>query len=307
MKSLLSRVKKSDVVTDPFPHIVVADPIEDDLSWQLLSEFPDINMITEDKDFRSNQRFTYPGSQALSSEHISPLWKEFIRANTSSTFLDQFVQVFEEHIRQIYPSFESDIGALSTLKPGIKEINTFSTADVLLLPDLCINTPVFGIPSAVRSAHLDLPNKLFVGLYYLRSPQDTSTGGDLEIYKFKRGRPYGLRERASVGHRYIELVKTIKYQRNVLVLFLNSIHSVHGVTVRSNTDLPRNFFFLAGEVKQPLFDFTPYEDVKFKLKKVLKERLGRVQPLAGRALSKVSFSKARSVSALSYAKESKEY
>ncbi len=281
MKSLLSSVQKSDVVIDPFPHIVIADPIADDLSLQLLSEFPAISIITEGEDFHSNQRFTYPGSQALSNQQVSPLWKQFIRANTSTAFLNQFIHLFEEQIRLIYPSFESDIGALRALRPGIKEIDTFATADVLLLPDLCVNTPVFDTPSSVRPAHLDLPNKLFVGLYYLRSPQDSSTGGDLEIYKFKSGRPYGLKERASIHPRYIELVKTVKYQRNVLVLFLNSVHSVHGVTVRSNTDSPRNFFFIAGEVKQPLFDFTQYEEIKFRLKRAFKEKLRRILPLAG--------------------------
>lgn len=281
MKSILSNVKKSDVVADPFPHIVITDPIEDDLSWQLLSEFPAIETITEKRSFRSNQRFTYRGSQALSNEHISPLWKEFIQANASTAFLNQFIHLFEDHIRQIYPSFESDIGALNTLKPGIKEIDTFSTADVLLLPDLCINTPVFGTPSSVRPAHLDFPNKLFTGLYYLRSPEDTSTGGDLELYKFKQGRPYGLKERNSVNSKHIELVKTVKYQRNVLVLFLNSIHSVHGVTVRSNTDSPRNFFFIAGEVKQPLFDLTKSKELGFRLKNALKAKLKQVTlPLA---------------------------
>lgn len=280
MKTLLSGVQKTDVVTDPFPHIVITDPIEDDLSQQLLAEFPDVSTITDRRSFRSNQRFTYRGSKALSSEHISPLWKEFIQANASSAFLNQFVHLFEEHIRQIYPSFESDIGALSTLKPGIKGIDTFSTADVLLMPDLCINTPVFGTPSSVRPAHLDFPNKLFTGLYYLRSPQDTSTGGDLEIYKFKQGRPYGFRG-PRIDDKYVEVVKTVKYQRNVLVLFLNSIHSVHGVTVRSNTDSPRNFFFIAGEVKQPLFDSTKHEEISFRVKKAVKEKLKKwTLPLA---------------------------
>lgn len=64
---------------------------------------------------------------------------------------------------------------------------------------------------------------------------------------------------------------------------------------------------MAGEVKQPLFDFTHYEEVKFRLKKALKEKLKRVLPLAGSALSTVSRSKAQSVPAPSYAKESKEY
>lgn len=274
MKSLLSRVKKSDIETDPFPHIVITDPIEDDLCLRLISEFPTVDTITEGKVFGSNQRFSYPAHKALSNDHVSPLWKEFIKTNTSKSFLNQFTSLFDEHIRSLYPSFEKKIGALEGLQPGIMGIDTFSTADVLLIPDICINTPVFGVPSTVRRPHVDLPNKLFVGLYYLRGPDDTSTGGNLEIYKFKnnRNQPYGFEEQF-IDDQYVELVKTVKYERNVLVLFPNSIQALHGVTIRATTNSQRNFFFIAGEVNQSLFNLSSYQKSKLK---VLKKKLKHV-------------------------------
>lgn len=283
MKSLLSSVKKSDILTDPFPHIVITDAIDDDLCLQLISEFPSVSTITEGKDLDSNRRFSYPAEKAFSNENVSPLWKEFIRIHSSETFLNEFTRLFEEHIRLINPSLERRIGELTKLKSGIIGIDSFSTADVLFIPEICINTPVFGSPSTVRRPHVDLPNKLFVGLYYLRSPQDTSIGGDLEIYRFKNkhNRPHGFVEQF-IDDRHVELVKTVKYQRNVLVLFPNSIYSLHGVTVRSTTDSYRNFFFIAGEVKQPLFNLYKYQKNKLRILrlKVLKQKLKKVvQPL----------------------------
>lgn len=280
MKTLLSGVKKSDVLLDPFPHIVITDPIEDELCLQLISAFPTIRTITGSEIFESNQRFNYPASKALSSESVSPLWKEFIKTNTSNVFLREFIDLFEEQIRLLYPAFEKNIGALSTLRAGTKGVDPSLAVDVLLVPNISLNAPVFGIPSLVNQAHVDLTRNLFVALYYLRNPQDTSTGGDLEIYKFKHDRPYyGFRERR-VDNKHIELVKTIKYQRNVLVLFLNSIHAIHRVSSRSTTDLSRNFFFMEGRVNQPLFDLVRHERARFRFRKALKERSVKESGLA---------------------------
>lgn len=258
MKSLLSNVQKIHVSTHPFPHIVITDPLDDELCLQLISEYPSVNTVTNGQDYSSNQRFSYSASEVFGEDNISPLWKQFVQAHTSSAFLIELTSIFENHIRLMYPSLESDIGTLKSLRAGVRNIDTFSTADVLLDAQICVNTPVVDTPSSVRTAHVDKPNKLFAGLYYLRSPEDTSTGGDLEIYKFK-DKPNRFKG-VYISEKYVEVFKTVKYQRNVLVLFINSIKSVHGVTVRSKTNSPRYFFNLIGEVKQPLFDLSQYQE-----------------------------------------------
>ena len=53
-------------------------------------------------------------------------------------------------------------------------------------------------------------------------------------------------------------MKTVNYQSNVLVLFLNSIKSLHGVTVRSITDSPRLFLNLFGETEYPVYNLLPH-------------------------------------------------
>lgn len=52
----------------------------------------------------------------------------------------------------------------------------------------------------------------------------------------------------------IELVKTVPYERNTLVLFLNSLSSVHGVTIRQPSDRPRCFVNLVTQTSGVLFD-----------------------------------------------------
>lgn len=185
MKSLLSRVQKIDVSSEPFPHIIITDPLEDEISLQLLSEYPDVKTIAKEETYSSNKRFSYSASEVFSNENISPLWKNFVQVHTSNVFLNEVVSLFEDHVRLMYPSFEEEIGALKTLTSGVRKIDNFPDVNVLLDAQICVNTPVAGTPSSVRTAHVDKPNKLFAGLYYLRSPEDTSTGGDLEIYKLK--------------------------------------------------------------------------------------------------------------------------
>lgn len=265
MKSMLATVKPSDVISEPFPHIVIKDALDEEVYLKLKSEWAELEILRQGEDNKgtdlsSNKRLHYLAKESLSDERITPFWQEFIALHTSDAFFQEFLYIFKEHILQLYPDFERDYGSFQTLRSGVRKVDTFESVDVLLDALICINTPVITKPNAVRGAHIDLPDKLFAGLFYMRDPEDTSTGGNLEIYKFKNGKPYGFRSSA-IADSYIEHVKTIKYDRNVLVLFLNSVYSLHGVSVRSLTKHSRYFVNLVGEVKKPLFDPTKYQEV----------------------------------------------
>jgi len=86
---------------------------------------------------------------------------------------------------------------------------------------ICINTPVTSDPSSVRTAHMD-----DVFEFYMRPPNNTSEGGDLEIYR-KTGK---LLES---GQPEIEVESLVKYGVNVFVMFIGTKDSVHGVTPRA--------------------------------------------------------------------------
>lgn len=285
MKTILSKVKKSDVISDPFPHIIVKDALESEVYSKLVSEFPSLATLNQGVEFQgnlqySNKRLHYLAKESLSDPQISPFWKEFIRLHTSSTFLSEFLHVFEEHILQFYPNFEQEYGSFETLRSGIRRIDTFERADILLDTLICANTPVVTESPPVRGIHIDRPDKLFAGLFYMRDPQDTSTGGELELYKFKKGKPYGFSGFKIADRKYVECVKKIKYEQNVLVLFLNSV-AVHGVSVRSLTDYPRYFVNFVGEVKKPWFDISKFQESSHIRKfKNLKRRFQKLTTLS---------------------------
>lgn len=266
MNSLLAKVTKSDVIHEPFPHIVVKDALDNDMFENLTATLPTLEKMgigasnINKKASSSNVRFNYLAKEILNDVEMSDVWHNFIGLHTSQTFLQHFFEVFQDYILDLYPDFERKYGAFSTLKAGLRKADAFANADVLIDTMISANTPVTTTPSSIRRGHIDLPDKLFAGLFYMRHPQDTSTGGDLEIYRFKKGKPYGFNN-CEIKDKYIEHVKTIKYERNVLVLFLNSISSLHGVTVRSLTTYPRYFVNIVGEVKQPLFNYWKYQEV----------------------------------------------
>ncbi len=257
MESVLSTVTRRDVVRNPFPHILLEGAIDEETCRRLVQEFPPLEVVTQGRPFRSNKRFSYPAVDVLRNARISAVWRDLVAAHVSQAFLVQFLDVFGDSIRGLYPAFERDIGALGTLRAGIRRLDTFETADVLLDAQPSVNTPVTGEPTAVRGGHVDNPTKLFAGMLYLRRPDDDSVGGDLELYRFRRGR--FTFTGAEIEARYIERVRTIRYERNVLVLFVNSLHSLHGVSVRSRTSMPRLFLNLVGEVKRPLFDLRRHQ------------------------------------------------
>lgn len=256
MESLLAKVKKSEIVSEPFPYLVVKDVLDEEICSQLIAEFPELEIVTKGAKYSSNERFSYGANDALNDPRITPLWQEFIKAHISQQFLDEIVDLFGEHILDTYPDFEQKIGKLAQLQAGTRRINSFLDCDVLMDAQICVNTPVVETPSSVRGAHVDSGNKLFAALYYLRNPQDTtSTGGNLEIYRYK-GSNYHFFDQQFIHDEDVEVVKTINYERNVLVFFLNSPDALHGVTVREVTNHTRYFFNLLGEVKQPLFKLT---------------------------------------------------
>jgi hypothetical protein len=257
MESLLRRWKDVNVFTTPFPHIVVHQPVSAELARALLAQYPTIGQITRDKDRGSNKRFSYSACQAMMDGVISPLWLDFVARHISPAFLGEVLGLFGPYLASLYPKLLRKPGGLTALRAGLRYFDTFENADVLLDAQICVNTPVLSDASSVREPHVDMPNKLFAGLFYLRSPEDRSSGGDLELYAFKQS-PGGF-SGMYVDKEQLERVKTIAYQDNVLVMFINVPTAVHGVSPRLPTATPRLLFNLLGEVRKPLFDLGPYQ------------------------------------------------
>jgi hypothetical protein len=273
MNTVLTGRGPEYVVSEPYPHVVIENAVDDELCLELLEQFPPLEVVAEGADLGSNSRFSLKAHLARNSEALSPLWKQFVEAHVSPKFLAEMLWTFGQQIRRSYPTFERDYAPLDSLRLGLRGVDSFENADILLDAQISINTPVTGRPNSVRRAHLDDPAKLFAGLFYLRHPDDDSTGGDLEICSPRR-RPRGFRG-PLVYNRFVKPVSTVRYQRGTLVLFLNTPDSLHGVTVRSRTDVPRYFVNLVAEVKEPLFTWDRFQATKVDKLLAAPEIIGR--------------------------------
>lgn len=270
---LLARARAGDVRSDPFPYVVVRNALDADHYQALAAGLPGLDRLREEHRAANNRRVdlvSSSGRAELAIDDVPRVWGDFLQQHAADDFVSDVVSVFASHIPQCAPRLYQEILApawkrslheprevrggrrFSMLRPltwlgKTTWLNDFSrprSLDVQGRATLALNTPVRQVTS-VRGPHVDSPHKCYVGLFYLRHPDDRSTGGDLELFRYKPGRfkkPWA----AKISAEDVEVVETVPYQANTFVVFLNTSDSIHGVTVRSQTDVPRYLVVTSG-------------------------------------------------------------
>lgn len=260
--SVLEQVTRDDLVLEPYPHIVKEDCLPASYYAELLRSYPSDEMITDlykrhaicppalrGEGLRQNTRYDVSASQVMETcEQFPEIWTEFVRYHSSPEFFAQVVRVIGPEIVRTYPFLEERLGKrVSDLTTGIR---FRSKADVSLDCQIGINTPPTTM-SAVRGPHADAPVELFAILLYLKDQADERTGGDLAIYRW---RDPNVRRfvGAEVEEADVELVKTVTYRPNTMVMFLNSDDALHGVLPRAVSSQTRRLVNIIGEVDQSI-------------------------------------------------------
>ena len=225
--SLLGKASINELHLEPFPHLVIENALPSDYYKKINDNFPLEYFKTLENDQDNNSRKDLMIKDFNNQNiNISKIWKNFIHFHSSEEFYLQVLNLFKESIINIYPNLFKNYEDLLT----IKNINHLSTS---------VNTPVKTL-SSVRDAHLDKLNKLFTGLFYLRSDNDKSIGGDLNLYTWKKKISKKQKRQYSsnnvIPNDAVQLFKTIEYKANTFVIFLNSLDSLHGVSPRSITN-----------------------------------------------------------------------
>lgn len=253
--SLLAHSSPRDVATDPFPHLVVQQPVPEVRYGELVDRLPSPEVILHGRrSTRNNSAARLPFFLTVGNDAVDPAWQAFFTYHVSRAFWLDIVSVFGGAIRSRYPNLESAVGRTLEewrVAPRGEHTRLGHDADVELDCQFVVNTPVREI-SAVRTAHLDAQDTLFSGLFYLREPEDTVSGSDLQLARWRR-RPRFLESRMIIP-RDVDIVKTIPYGANVFACFVNSVDSVHAVTPRGVTPLFRRYINLIAKVRPNLFD-----------------------------------------------------
>ncbi|MEX0909738.1 MAG: hypothetical protein WDZ75_00410 [Candidatus Paceibacterota bacterium] len=272
------RATKTDLVTEPFPHLVVRNALDTDLLSALIGELPTVSALGEGGAFgeewtSSNKRFDYRIADERKNLRLSPLLREILELYATRDFLLEFFRIFGSSVRETYPDFSARFSHnFSDLKSGIRYVDSYNNSDLLLDNHLGINTPVTAT-SVVRRVHVDNPKKLYTSLLYLRHPEDDSRGGDLILCR-KKHKHISFDTKYCVRDEDVEVFQRIPYEAGTFVIILNTAKSLHGISEREPTKWSRHFIHAIGESEQPFFSL-PSQKISYMARK-LKRKFDRL-------------------------------
>jgi hypothetical protein len=246
---LLANLQPADIVDVPYAHYATANVVPPEVYAALEADFPRLDTILNGRDAGNNQAVRMTVKQVLNDRRISPLWRAFFEYHTSREYWCDVVRLFGERFRRAFPDLEERVGRRyedwRVMPRGFA-----GEADIHLDCQFVMNTPVTEVGS-VKTAHVDLCDKVFSALFYFREAGDTTPGGDFEIYRWRRTPRF-------VKHRCldcdVEKVKIVNYSANTYACFLNSEQAVHGVSPRGITNVPRRYINFIAELPMKAFE-----------------------------------------------------
>jgi hypothetical protein len=254
MKSVLA--KAASVSLDPFPHVVIDDALEPDVYAALVASFPRWQRVVGGERTQNNRNYRLCAQTILADPEFGSAWREVMALHTSGEFFRDVIALFGDSIRALHPSLESSLGKrLEDAATNVRYAEPF--ADFALDCQLTWTSPVRRRSSSAP-AHIDREVALYAGMLYMRPPDDGVDGGDLELYRFRPGQRHYNDDR-SIDLRRLEVCRRIPYAANRLVFFIHSPDSIHGVTQRAPTPLPRIHINFIAERQQKIFSLAARE------------------------------------------------
>jgi hypothetical protein len=248
---ILGRVSRADIHLEPYPHVLVHDALPQAVYDSLAASFPTLEYVARDEAPLNNKACLRGAADVVGDPAVGSMWQAFFDYHLSQAFFARFVDVWGDTVERVHPGIlenfgkplaDFEVGTRATGK-GLASANR--EPDIVLDCVFGVNTPV-RTATAVRGPHIDSPYKLFSSLLYFRLPEDRSTGGEYELYESKR-RMYPKRLLKKIPARYVRPVKAVPYRANTLLFWLNSAVSIHGVSPRQVTPLPRRYVAVMGE------------------------------------------------------------
>ncbi len=259
--SIINNFQKKDYNSYPFPYFTIDKPYDDKIYSQLEKDYNlFVSYFQKKEDFKkSNIRLQISSVEFFESNLFkNSIWYDFISYHSSKEFFLKIVDIFYDDIQKIYPSVMNLINENKNKQNFIGLRNKEKNDNFFFVSDCQpgINTPVTD-RSTVRDSHIDNPVELIAGLFYLRFPNDNSIGGDLEIMENIKKKEIKFHNKAEVYNKNdLSVFKKIKYKKNNVIFFLNTINSIHRISPRENGLIPRNLTNIIFEtyyIKEKLF------------------------------------------------------
>jgi hypothetical protein len=273
--SILQNFRDSLVRRDPFPYLVIEDALPADLYERLAVSYPSESFIFKNHRNKLANEIYQPNTRYdLTAAYMSGnrvpdlgLWREFTEYHTSQEFLDEVLCKLGDVIEDTHPDLISKMRKKSPdgkPRAGVRQFSdNKEQCEIALDCQIGINSPAKEKLTSVRAAHLDNPVEIYAGLFYLRHPDDRSQGGDLEIYTWKDPDRKRIGPRRVISQENVVVKDSVTYGPNRFAMFVNSIESIHGVTVRGLTEYPRRLVNIIAEVyptMNKVFNDRPYRE-----------------------------------------------
>jgi len=237
--SILRGITRANIRHEPFAHVVVEDCLPAPLYAQLARAFPADETILRLENSRGpakpNSRHDVGAQHILGNpDCFSDGWQEFIG-------------LLGPEILAAYPELERRLGrSLREIRTAILDTPEADDCELALDCHIGINTPSRR-QGSVRRVHTDAPDELFAALIYFRAEDDRAGGGDLEILRWKHGRPQ-LFVGSEVDESDARLSHTVVTNPNTAVIFINSAAALHAVSARSASVVSRRLVNIMGRV-----------------------------------------------------------
>jgi|TARA_R110000803_G_scaffold36453_2_gene78236 hypothetical protein len=218
---VLQNIKPEHIFNDPYPHIYIENALPDDVYAELEKEFP-VELIKNNTELLEGHTHRYFANDVLNKPkfEVAKIWEDFFNYHTSQEYYNKIISIFPDAFAPTFKDRQTSIRWSGENTPMVTD-----TQFVVHRPH----------DTTTRTIHLDNPIEIYAGLFYLRQPEDNSTGGEFLIYKTNPIKTvYEKSGRELLAEEPKELVKTIPYKANSFVMFVNSNKAAHGVSPRSN-------------------------------------------------------------------------
>lgn len=243
--SILNNFDKKNYFSYPYPFFHIDEAYSEKIYSYLEKDYKQFHDYFK-KDFRykeNNIRLQISTEEFLSSKLFqNSIWKDFVDFHTSKTFFIELMNIFKEDLNIIYPNISKIINEKKNDNDFLNIRNENNKKNFNFVADCQpgINTPN-AYKSSVLNSHLDNSAELVAGLFYLKDDRDKASGGDLQIMEEKSSKKIIFHKKQRVKNNLdLKLFKEIKYKKNNVVFFLNTSKSIHRVSSRSPSSIPRN-------------------------------------------------------------------
>jgi hypothetical protein len=249
VQNVLSHSTPSSIDLDPFAHLIIQNALPAESYAALEATFPPSEVIagySNPRQLPSNRRYSMPAWPLLLRDDLAEPWRQFLEDHVSCAFFAQVFAQFAGHWDKRVVARMSE--AMSSKDVGLLHRDGHRAGRILLDARVEINSAVVDAPSSARGVHLDTPNRLYSGLFYLRSDDDDSVGGELELFTWAGDAPDNIDVLELPTH-LVRKVASIPYRANQLVLFPQGINALHGVGLRHPTRHIRRYVFITAEIE----------------------------------------------------------